>query len=187
MIVMVRMKNVIPRGEIYCFRMRVPKDCVTAVGKTEITQSLKTTNELEAQVAADILTKKWAAKFEAIRKPAAPVIAAVNSPAIIADEFRQMLLGRVDQGMAEIFARESDAELRNRLEGYGEWMEKIRQNERCGLEEEPSRRSLAGTRASYQPLMMREVSGRRCASSITSTAGLPRERRPSMGDKAAAA
>ena len=61
MIVMVRMKNVIPRGKTYCFRMRVPKDCVSTIGKTEVTQSLKTTDELEAKVAADLLTKQWTA------------------------------------------------------------------------------------------------------------------------------
>jgi len=134
MIVTVRMKNVIPRGETYCFRMRVPSDCVASLGKTEITQSLKTKNPLEAQKAADLLKEKWTAKFEAIRKPATPASVAVNSPALIAEEFRQTLLGRVDQGMAEIFARESDAKLRERLEGYGEFMEQLRQNQRCGLD-----------------------------------------------------
>jgi hypothetical protein len=114
--------------------MGVPKECVTAVGKTEVTESLKTKNSLEAQAAADLLTKQWAAKFEAIRKPASPVSVAVNSPALIAEEFRQLLLGRVDQGMAEIFERESDKELRMRLEGYGENMETLRQNQRCTID-----------------------------------------------------
>jgi integrase len=88
---------------------------------------------LEANVAAASLTKKWAAKFEAIRKPATPVIAADNSPTLIAEEFRQLLLGRIDKGMAEIFARESDKDLRMRLEGYGENMEELRQNQNCTI------------------------------------------------------
>ncbi len=117
MIVMVNMKSVILRGKTYYFRMGVPKDCVSTIGKTEVTQSLKTTDELEAKVAAAGLKKTWTAKFASIRKPASPVSVAANSPALIAEEFRQLLLGRVDQGMAEIFARESDAELRMRLEG----------------------------------------------------------------------
>lgn len=134
MIVMVNMKNVILRGKTYHFRMGVPKDCVTAVGKTEVTESLKTTDKLEANAAAARLKKTWTAKFEAIRKPASPVGIAANSPALIAEEFRQMLLGRVDQGMAEIFERESDKELRMRLEGYGEYMETLRQNLRGTLD-----------------------------------------------------
>jgi hypothetical protein len=52
MIVMVHMKNVIRRGEAYCFRMRVPKDCVDQIGKKEIVYSLKTKNDREAQAVA---------------------------------------------------------------------------------------------------------------------------------------
>jgi hypothetical protein len=111
MIVMVNMKNVILRGKTYYFRMGVPKECAAAVGKTEVTQSLKTADELEARKAADLLTKKWTAKFEAIRKPALQVVAAATATEELAGEFRQSLLSRVGKGMPEIIERESDADL----------------------------------------------------------------------------
>ena len=38
MIIMVKMKNIIQRGNACHFRMGVPKDCVKTAGKSEITQ-----------------------------------------------------------------------------------------------------------------------------------------------------
>jgi len=40
MIIMVKIKNVIQRGNTYHFCMVVPEDCVEVVGKTAIVKSL---------------------------------------------------------------------------------------------------------------------------------------------------
>jgi len=48
MVITITMKNAILRSGKYHFRMRVPKDCLESVGKKEITQSLKTTEAVEA-------------------------------------------------------------------------------------------------------------------------------------------
>jgi|GEM_PF-2353520 len=41
MAITMELKRVILRGKTYYFRMPVPKDCIKAIGKTEIVVSLK--------------------------------------------------------------------------------------------------------------------------------------------------
>lgn len=67
MIVVVNMKNVTQQGETYYFRMAVPKDCIEAVGKKEISLSLKTRSWSEAEKKAAPLRKKWKAEFKKLR------------------------------------------------------------------------------------------------------------------------
>ncbi|VGO12119.1 hypothetical protein PDESU_00669 [Pontiella desulfatans] len=50
MVITITMKNVIPRGKTLYFRLAVPADCREAIGKREILQPLKTSDELEAAV-----------------------------------------------------------------------------------------------------------------------------------------
>ena len=57
MVITITMKNYVIRNGIYYFRLAVPKDCQAEAGKREILQSLKTSEELEAAVAIDKLTK----------------------------------------------------------------------------------------------------------------------------------
>ena len=54
MVIIITMKNVIKRGEIYYFRIGVPTDCRDSVGKREITQSLKTKDADEIASLMDI-------------------------------------------------------------------------------------------------------------------------------------
>ena len=54
MVITITMKNYVIRNGIYYFRLAVPKGCQSEVGKREILQSLKTSDELEAAVAYDI-------------------------------------------------------------------------------------------------------------------------------------
>ncbi|MDH3982105.1 MAG: hypothetical protein OES84_04300, partial [Kiritimatiellaceae bacterium] len=67
MVVVVKIKNVILRGETYYFRMVVPSDCRKVVGKREISLSLKTNDATIAKSKADPLTEKWAKEFAHIR------------------------------------------------------------------------------------------------------------------------
>jgi len=62
--VVVKIKNVIQRGEKFHFRMAVPKDCREKIGQREISQSLNTSSPLEVEAKANKLTKKWTAKFQ---------------------------------------------------------------------------------------------------------------------------
>jgi integrase len=67
MVITITMKNYVIRNGIYYFRLAVPKDCQVELGKREILQSLKTSDELEAVIAIDKLTKKWKKRFKDIR------------------------------------------------------------------------------------------------------------------------
>ena len=69
MVITITMKNVIKRDKTYHFRIAVPDDCIELVGKSEITQSLKTKELAEAVRLAKGLTNDWKKKFKEIRKP----------------------------------------------------------------------------------------------------------------------
>jgi hypothetical protein len=133
MIVMVYMKNVIRRGETYCFRMRVPKDCVEQVGKKEIVYSLKTKNDREAQVAAEEMTQAWTAKFKRIRTPF-NVLAAKKAGIAVADvpelSFRQQLIDRMKKNLPAILDEEIEESLKARINCYSELIRRIQKNDR---------------------------------------------------------
>jgi hypothetical protein len=88
------MKNYVIRNGIYYFRLAVPKGCQSEVGKREILQSLKTSDELEAAVAVGKLTKTWKIKFKAIRQGSKDVNAAGSrneTSASLVGPFKQQL------------------------------------------------------------------------------------------------
>ena len=133
MIVMVYMKNVIRRGETYCFRMRVPKDCVEQVGKKEIIYSLKTKNDREAQAAAEEMTQAWTAKFKRIRTPL-NVLAAKKAGIAVADvpepSFRQQLIDQMKKNLPAILDKWTEESLNAMISCYSELIRRIQQNDR---------------------------------------------------------
>ncbi len=68
MVITITMKNVYPRGNTYHYRLTVPADCREAIGQSAITQSLKTSDELDAAAAARKLDKKWKKRFKEVRQ-----------------------------------------------------------------------------------------------------------------------
>ncbi len=139
MIVKIKMKNVILRGKIYYFRMRVPASCQSALEKREIVESLKTENHFEAEAAAKKRTAYWAAEFKKIRAPKAIVPAAKRVPAKVSDPFeevkafRRKLLERANESFPEIFEKETAEDLRKRAEDYLECISIISFGKRCSL------------------------------------------------------
>ena len=127
MIFVVRMKNIIQRGERFYFRMVVPSDCKKAVGKKEITQSLKTKDPVVAKEKAEKLTKEWKARFEAIRvgepqpKPSSTLVA--SDPV---EEFRQKMVAKRDDALKKLFRDHDDEELKLYSEHFRGEMESLR-------------------------------------------------------------
>jgi integrase len=96
MVIIITVKNFIKRSNIYYFRMAVPADCRDQVGQREITQSLKTSDELEAAAASQVLTKKWKKRFSAVRRAEkADGLSLDNKPDNTLDKFRQTLFDYV--------------------------------------------------------------------------------------------
>lgn len=60
-----------PKSSIHWFRIAVPKDLREKIGKTEIEQSLGTTDAHEAQIMIARLTTESKSRFQALRKEAA--------------------------------------------------------------------------------------------------------------------
>jgi integrase len=137
MILTVKMKNITLRGEIYHFRMGVPKDCVKALGKTEITQSLYTTDKVKAMSEAQRLTDTWSAKFNRMRtgrpQSVRPVAAAARPAEVNAEGFREQLLSRMKTSLPKIFAEESAESLRERSTAYHESIDYVRNGGLCDL------------------------------------------------------
>jgi integrase len=133
MIIMVRMKSVLLRGKTYYFRMGVPTDCIEAIGRTEITQSLKTGDELEARTKSEKLRKIWAAKFAQIRKPVAPAPVALQDFGTIVEEFRYDFSTRAEKALLKLFETCSAEKLRKRSEAYQECIALIRRGGKCSL------------------------------------------------------
>jgi len=73
MVITMELKNVIKRGETYHFRMPVPKSCIRKIGKSEILQSLKTSDPAEAAVAAKKLRAAWTTQFKSARTRVLPI------------------------------------------------------------------------------------------------------------------
>lgn len=111
MVVIITMKNVIKRDGTYYFRIIVPKDCQESVGKTEITQSLKTKDDVKAAVAATDLNRKWKKKFDSLRiaNPSIPVT--MSGPNETVSDFRDALNAHMDQHLPDFLDRQSEAEL----------------------------------------------------------------------------
>ena len=82
MVITITMKNVTKRGKNYHFRMAVPKDCQDSIGKSSITQSLKTTNPATASTLAEELTTEWKQKLKEARGTSAPKPEAATSKAL---------------------------------------------------------------------------------------------------------
>ena len=137
MILTVETKNIILRGEIYHFRMGVPKDCAKALGKTEITQSLRTTDKVKAMAEAQRLTDTWSTKFKRMRtdrpQSTRPVAAKPRQDEADAEEFREQLLSRMESSLPKIFAAESAESLRERSAACQESIELVRKGGLCDL------------------------------------------------------
>ena len=65
---MTKLKNVQLRGKIYHFRMNIPKELQAHYTKTTHTQSLETSDALEASKKADVLTDKYKKEHRALRE-----------------------------------------------------------------------------------------------------------------------
>lgn len=81
MLVTMKLKNIIKRGDIYHFRLAVPAGLREKLNKTEITESLETSNALEAQKKATIRTKEAKDMFAELRRPLVIPAKAVQSKA----------------------------------------------------------------------------------------------------------
>ncbi|MDH3346281.1 MAG: hypothetical protein OEL75_03770, partial [Kiritimatiellaceae bacterium] len=119
--VVVKIKNVIQRGEKFHFRMAVPKDCREKIGQREISQSLNTNSPLEAEAKADKLTKKWTTKFQQIRSGEQSIKKVVKkmsarkqaeSQSIDLDSFREALEERSQAYLPQLFADNPDEGLK---------------------------------------------------------------------------
>lgn len=81
-----------PKSNIPWFRLAVPKDVREKVGKTEIKQSLGTTDSREAEIEHARLTAEWKSRFEELRREiSAEQIA--RAPEIV-DRFLKILSDR---------------------------------------------------------------------------------------------
>jgi len=121
MVITMELKNVVLRGKTYHFRLRVPKDCVSNVGKKEVLQSLKTTDPLEARKMAGKLEADWTARFEEMRKPrTSPVkrcAAPVNDDAV---SLKQKWIELAEKNLPAIMENETEAQLAERTHHYKE-------------------------------------------------------------------
>jgi integrase len=111
--------------------MRVPQDCVEQVGKREISCTLKTKNDREAQAAAEEMTQAWIAKFKRIRTPL-NVLAAKKASLAVADEtepsFRQGLIAQMEKNLPAIFEKETEEQLHIRYTLYAGLIDQIKNN-----------------------------------------------------------
>lgn len=136
MVITMELKHIILRGKTYHFRMPVPKDCVRKIGKTEIVQSLRTDNPLEAQKAAKFLEQTWANKFRAIRKPDSPALVkrSVVSLAEDGQAFKQGLIDLMEKNLPAIIDQENEKELHDRSDMYKSAIYTIQRNGRMGFD-----------------------------------------------------
>ncbi len=121
MVITITMKNVRLRNNgIYEFRIRVPADCVDAVGKKEHTESLKTKDDAEAAIRAKKLTALWKNKFKQIRTaiPSPVQITEIHQETV--SEFREKLNAHMRKHLLEFldqFTNEELYELSNTYQG----------------------------------------------------------------------
>src|ERR1700722_12840986 len=59
--------NVVRRGAVYYARMRVPKDLIKTIGRSELFKSLKTRDPIEALSRARVLIARWQLDFDSRR------------------------------------------------------------------------------------------------------------------------
>lgn len=70
---MAKLPGLTKRGGVYYFRMRVPQDVATQLGRSEIKESLRTCNFAEAKLRCSERVLHWHARFDRLRK-------AINAP-----------------------------------------------------------------------------------------------------------
>ncbi|MFA5689310.1 MAG: DUF6538 domain-containing protein [Kiritimatiellales bacterium] len=119
MVVNMTVDHVTLRGKIFYFRMRVPKDCLSAIGRREIVQSLKTDDPVKAKIEAKKLTALWMNEFHRIRTASTQAIPVSKSSMFDPDVFRQSLKTQWDQSLPEILDQEDDSSLVARIKLYG--------------------------------------------------------------------
>ena len=135
MVITITMKNVILRSGTYHFRIKVPKDCQGSVGKTEITQSLKTKEASEADRLANGLTEDWKKKFEDIRNPASsPALAIQSKTNETVDDFRKTLFAYMNKNLSAFLDKKSEEELYELSGLYQEQMSSVGKNEMGSLD-----------------------------------------------------
>lgn len=130
MVITMAIKHVILRGETYFFRMRVPQNCVDKIGKQEIIQSLKTSDLLEAGMAAKKLADSWKAKFRSAQPPVSPAAARPDAPPPPENDagFRQNLIEQMEKNLPKIFDEETEEQLQMRLDFYTDAIHIIGEN-----------------------------------------------------------
>ena len=130
MVVIITMKNVIKRDGTYYFRIIVPKDCQESVGKTEITQSLKTKDDVKAAVAAADLNRKWKKKFDSLRTASPSIPVTVSGLNETVSDFRDALNAHMDQHLSDFLDRLSEEDLLMHSREYRYKMSTIAKNAR---------------------------------------------------------
>ncbi|MFA5687834.1 MAG: site-specific integrase [Kiritimatiellales bacterium] len=119
MVITMELKNVIKRNGIYHFRIVVPEACRAKVGKTEITQSLKTSDPIEMAKEVHRLSRHWHAEFKKAREVQQTVSAVdVKNSMPKADDLEQTIAAVWERNLREILDKEDDAALLERVEYY---------------------------------------------------------------------
>ena len=135
MVITITMRNVRLRNGIYEFRMAVPADCLDSVGKKEITQSLKTSDRLEAAALSTTLTKEWKKKFKEIRKGSQdtqPVLKSSTQDTVA--DFRKSLFSHIEANLADFIDEQSEEDLSEYIEYYDNAIAEISANSNGGYD-----------------------------------------------------
>ena len=101
MVITMSLKRVILRGKTYYFRMLVPKDCIEAIGKTEIVISLKTKDPLATKTKTEATVARleafWTAQFNEARGSKSHVTAKHSSSVVPDEDSESFRQGLIDQ------------------------------------------------------------------------------------------
>jgi len=130
MVITITMKNLRERNGIFELRIVVPKDCQESVGQTEITQTLKTKDPIEAASLVKGLTKEWKEKFSEIRNASskAPLLIKSKINDTVAD-FLKTMDAHLEEHLADYLAQQNEDELKVSSEWYRECSVAIRNND----------------------------------------------------------
>ncbi len=133
MVITMALRRTILRGETYYFRMLVPKDCIEAIGKTEIVVSLKTKDPTATKATVARLEAFWTARFNEARESKSHVTVKQSIPTPPDEDsasFRQGLIVQMDKNLPVILEKETEAQLLSRFNHYRTYIKKIQDNDR---------------------------------------------------------